>query len=174
MMNLSARERSSLLERMQFLALPLLAAAALVLLVTSILRAGPQATPAPAGASSKDSPNKLVFLLTTGLEDVRSLDMVLQYATAAKKSGYLSDVVVLADGRGVELLDGHLSARPEQTATLAKQAKAAGVHLVVAETSLKDYGLTAADLDPKPDEIVPNGAVKIANLIGQHYEVIHF
>jgi len=162
------------LEKVQFLTLPLLAAAALMLLLVSIMRADPQVQPAPAKAASRESHDKLVFLLTTGVEDVPTLDMVLQYAIAAKESGYLSDVVLLADGRGVEILDGHMRARPEQTGNLAKRAKAAGVRFIVVEQGLKDYGLSAANLDPKPDQIVPNGAVKIADLIGQHYEVIHF
>jgi hypothetical protein len=173
-MNMKANEGIRPLERIQFLALPLLVVVAMALLLASIMRAEPLRSPAPVNAASENSPNKLVFLLTTGLEDVHALDMVLQYATAAKKSGDLSDVVLLADGRGVEVLDGHLRARPEQTGMLARRAKAAGVRFVVAEGGLKDYGLAAADLDPKPDEVVADGAVKIASLIGQHYEVIHF
>jgi hypothetical protein len=121
-----------------------------------------------------DRPDKVVFLLTTGLENVQALDTLLQYAISAKKSGHLSDVAVLAESRGVEILAGNMGARPAQTAALAKQAKAAGVRFLVTTPGLQQFDMTAADLDPKPDEIVPDGGDRLSDLISQHYEIIHF
>jgi hypothetical protein len=153
-------------------ALPLMAAFAILVVTSPMVKAGPQA--GPVRLDLGDRPNKLVYLLTTGLENVRSLDILLQYAISAKKSGHLSEVAILADSRGVEILAASQSIRPAQTAALAKQAKAVGVRFLVAEAGLKQVNMTAADLDPKPDEIVPDGGVRLAELISQHYEVIHF
>jgi hypothetical protein len=112
--------------------------------------------------------------LTTGLENARTLETLLQYAISAKKSGHLSEVAILADGRGVEILAASGTARPAQVAALARQAKAAGVRFLVAQPGLKQVGMAAADLEPKPDEVVPDGGSRLADLISQHYEVIHF
>ena len=153
-------------------ALPLMAAFSILVVTSPMVKAGPQA--GPVAATGGDRPNKLVYLLTTGLENVRSLDTVLQYAISAKKSGHLSDVAILADSRGVEILAASQSTRPAQIAALVSQAKAAGVRFLVAEPGLKQVNMTAADLDPKPDEIIPDGGDRLAELISQHYEVIHF
>ncbi len=153
-------------------ALPLMAVFFILVVTSPMVKAGPQA--GPARPTIGDRPDKLVFLLTTGLEDVNALDTVLQYAISAKKSGHLSDVVVLADSRGVEILAANMGARPTQTVALAKQAKAAGVRFLVTASGLKQFDITAADLDPKPDEIVPDGGDRLSDLISQHYEVIHF
>lgn len=153
-------------------ALPLMAAFSILVVTSPMVKAGPQA--GPVRLDLGDRPNKLVYLLTTGLENVRSLDILLQYAISAKKSGHLSEVAILTDSRGVEILAASQSTRPAQTAALAKQAKAAGVRFLVAEAGLKQVNMTAADLDPKPDEIVPDGGDRLAELISQHYEVIHF
>jgi hypothetical protein len=153
-------------------ALPLMAAFSILVVTSPMVKAGPQA--GPVGPAAGDRPDKAVFLLTTGLEDVHALDTLLQYAISAKKSGHLSDVAVLADSRGVEILAANMGARPAQTAALAKQAKAAGVRFLVTAHGLKQFDMTVADLDPKPDEIVPDGGDRLAELISQHYEIIHF
>jgi hypothetical protein len=153
-------------------ALPLMAAFSILVVTSPMVRAGPQA--ASVAPTAGDRPDKLVYLLTTGLEDVHALDTLLQYAVSAKKSGHLSEVAILADSRGVEILAAGMGARPDQTAALAKQAKEAGVRFLVAAAGLKQVNLAAADLDPKPDEIVSDGGDRLAELILQHYEVIHF
>jgi hypothetical protein len=149
-------------------ALPLMAVFCFLVITSPRVKAG------PAGSALADRPDKVVFLLTTGMEDVHALDTLLQYAISAKKSGHLSDVVVLADSRGVEILAGNMGARPGQTAALARQAKAAGVRFLVTATGLKQFDMTAADLDPKSDEIVPDGGDRLSDLISQHYEIVHF
>ena len=153
-------------------ALPLMAVFCFLVIASPRVKAGPQT--GQAGPTVGDRPDKVVFLLTTGLENVQALDTLLQYAIAAKKSGHLSDVVVLADSRGVEILAGNMGARPAQTAALAKQAKAAGVRFLVTAPGLKQFDVAAADLDPKPDEIVPDGGGRLSDLISQHFEIIHF
>jgi hypothetical protein len=154
-------------------ALPLIAVFCILVVTSPMVKAGAQ-TGQVGATTVGDRPDKVVFLLTTGLENVHALDTLLQYAVAAKKSGHLSDVVVLADSRGVEILAGNMGARPAQTAALAKQAKAAGVRFLVTAPGLKQFNLAAADLDPSPDEIVPDGGDRLSDLISQHYEIIHF
>ena len=83
-------------------------------------------------------------------------------------------MAVLADSRGVEILSTNVKARPAQTAALAKQAKAAGVRFLVTAPGLEQVNLAAADLDPKPDEIVPDGGIRLSGLISQNYRIIHF
>ncbi len=125
-------------------------------------------------AAATGSPDKLALLLTTGLEDPQSLNTVLEYAMAARKSGRLSEVVILADGRGVEILAARMGARPVETARLAKQAKAAGVRFVITESGLRQVDMAKTELDPTPDEVIPDGGARLAQLISQHYEIIHF
>jgi hypothetical protein len=149
-------------------ALPLMAAFSVLVIMSPMVKA------VPARSAVADSPDKVAFLLTTGLEDVHALDTVLQYAISVKKSGHLSEVAVLADSRGVESLAANLGARPVQTAALAKQAKAAGVRFLVTATGLERVHMKAADLDPQPDEIVPDGGARLSGLIAQNYKVIHF
>ena len=153
-------------------ALPLMAVFCILVVTSPMVKAGPQS--GPVGPTVGDRPDKVVFLLTTGLENVHALDTLLQYAISAKKSGHLSDVAVLADSRGVEILAGNMGARPAQTAALAKQAKAAGVRFLVTAPGLEQINLAVADLDPKPDEIVPDGGDRLSGLISQNYRVIHF
>jgi hypothetical protein len=57
------------------------------------------AVSAPAADSDRAVPaprGKLVFLLTTGLEDVQTMTASLRHAKIAKESGHLEDVVWLA------------------------------------------------------------------------------
>jgi|WetSurMetagenome_2_1015567.scaffolds.fasta_scaffold343443_1 hypothetical protein len=153
-------------------ALPLMAVFCLLMVISPMVEAGPQS--GPMGATVGDRTDKVVFLLTTGLEDVRALDTLLQYAVSAKKSGQLSEVAVLADSRGVEILSANVKARPAQTAALAKQAKAAGVRFLVTAPGLEQVNLGATNLDPRPDEIVPDGGVRLSDLISKNYRIIHF
>jgi hypothetical protein len=153
-------------------ALPLMAVFVMLMITSPMVKAGPQSR--PEGSTVGDRPDKVVFLLTTGLENVHALDSLLQYAISAKKSGHFSEVAVLLDSRGGEMLSPNVKARPAQTAALAKQAKAAGVRFLVTAPGLEQVNLAAAELDPKPDEIVPDGGDRLAGLISQNYRVIHF
>jgi len=153
-------------------ALPLMAVFCLLMVISPMVEAGPQS--GSVGAIVGDRPDKVAFFLTTGLEDVHALDTLLRYAVSAKESGQLSEVAVLADSRGVEILCTNSKARPAQTAALAKQAKAAGVRFLVTAPGLEQVNLAAADLDPRPDEIVADGGIRLSGLISQNYRIIHF
>jgi predicted peroxiredoxin len=153
-------------------ALPLMAVFCLLMVISPLVEAGPQS--GPVGAIVGGRPDKVAFFLTTGLEDIHALDTLLRYAVSAKESGQLSEVAVLADSRGVEILCTDAKARPAQTAALAKQAKAAGVRFLVTAPGLEQANLAVADLDPRPDEIVPDGGIRLSGLISQNYRIIHF
>ncbi len=134
------------------------------------------AVSAPAADSDRAAPaprGKLVFLLTTGLEDVQTMTASLRHAKIAKESGHLEDVVWLAYGRGVQALAGKMAARPAPVAAFAKEAQAAGVRLIVCRTALDHMGIPPETLDPRP-EIVPMGVVKLAELVAQGYEVVRY
>ena len=45
---------------------------------------------------------KMVFVLTTGLEDLQSVNMAIRHSGMAKKSGFLDDSVLLVYGRAVQ------------------------------------------------------------------------
>jgi hypothetical protein len=47
---------------------------------------------------------KLVFMLTTGFEDLEEVRLCLQDIKAAKASGHIEDVIWLVRGRGVDSL----------------------------------------------------------------------
>jgi hypothetical protein len=143
-----------------------------VFFAAALLTAGSVARP-KTPSSGKRMPHsraKLVIMLSTGLEDRREMAMSLEDAKAAKTSGYLSDVIWIARGRGVDALVDLLE-RPPEIAQLAKDAKASGVRLIACSAPLTQYG---SSLDPKPDEIVTNGAVRVAELLSEGYEVIRY
>ncbi len=146
----------------------------LLLLLSASIKAGPRAAKAAATAAAEPPSGKLVFLLTTGIEDIHEMDLCLDYATTAKKSGRLAEVAILADGRGVEAFASRMGARPTEMGNLARQAQAAGVRMIVSADGLKQGGIAASELSPEPNEVVPDGAAKLAEMIGQGYEVIHF
>lgn len=126
-----------------------------------------------AGKRVRHPRGRLVLMLTTGIEDVREMALSLEDAKAAKDSGYLEDVIWIARDRGVEAL-GSLRARPTEMVQLERAAKASGVRIIVSGAALKQYGVPADRLDPKPDEIVPDAVVRLAELISQGYQVIRY
>src|SRR5690606_11709289 len=85
---------------------PLLLLAAALLLPGKAWSAEPTSPRAPAKG-------KLVFVTTTGLEDIGSLSSSLRHAKTAAESGLLSEVVWLSYGRSIVVLDPSLSAVPE-------------------------------------------------------------
>src|SRR5689334_12866587 len=64
------------------------------------------------GKSVRNPNGKLVFMLTTGFEDLSEVRLCLEDIKAAKASGYLEDVIWLVRGRGVDALG-----RPERVLT---------------------------------------------------------
>ena len=126
----------------------------------------PAARPHPHGS--------LVIVLTTGLEDMQAVNSSLRHARIIKESGYLENVVWLAYGRGVQALAGGMKARPAETAELARQTQAAGIPLIACRTALAGMGIPEESLDPKPAQVVPQGVVKLAELVSLGYEIIRY
>lgn len=148
------------------LALPLLAA---FLAAAPVVRA---AQPDHAEPGRKPH-GKLAFVLTTAFDDMQMMNMMLQQAKIAKESGYLEDVVVVVYGRGVMAFN-NIPARPAQTAQFIRAAQGAGVRFYVCNNALTKLGVSPNNLDPKPDEIVPRGIVKLSQLISDGYQVIRY
>ncbi len=116
---------------------------------------------------------KLAFVLTTALDDMQTMNMMLQQVKIAKESGYLEDVAVVVYGRGVMAFN-NIPARPPQTAQFIRAAQGAGVRFYVCGNALAKLGIAPEKLDPKPDEIVPRGIVKLSELISEGYQVIRY
>jgi hypothetical protein len=119
---------------------------------------------------------KLLVVLTTGMDDMQTLNMALRHSKMAKESGYLDDVVLLVYGRGIMAFNGAMgpSGRPAQIATMARDAQRAGVRIILCRNSIEQMGIAMDKLDPKPDEIVPFGIVKLSELVSQGYQVIRY
>ncbi len=125
------------------------------------------------GKQSHSAHGKLVILMTTGMEDLRELNLCLGDTNAVKASGHLEDVIWIAQGRGVDSL-ADASGRTPEIVQMVRKMRASGVHMIVSGPALAQYGFAAASLDPKPDEIVPDAAARMAELISQGYQVIRY
>ncbi|NOJ97860.1 hypothetical protein D7W82_31460 [Corallococcus sp. CA049B] len=152
----------------------------LLLLVTALVTA-PLATLAappsqPSQATEKKTParqGKLVFVSTTGLEDLGTLSSSFRHAKTARESGYLSDVVWLSYGRAVVALDPTVKAVPESVRKEAQAAKAAGVRLVACGHALAKFGIDPKKLQPEA-EVVDNGVAELSRLVAEGYQVIRY
>src|SRR5216684_2189269 len=85
------------------------------------------------GKSFRNPNGKLIFMLTTGFEDLSEVRLCLDDIKAAKASGHLEDVIWLVRGRGVDALgrpEGVLT-RPPVIIQLAREVKASGVRIIV-------------------------------------------
>ncbi len=120
-----------------------------------------------------DPHGKLVFMLTTGFEDYREVELCLHDVKAAKASGYLADVILIVRGRGVGGLS-NVEGRPPQVAELAREVKASGVRIIAGDSELKQDGLSNAHLDPAPSELVPDAAARMTEFVSQGYQVIRY
>ncbi|XXF75221.1 DsrE family protein [Myxococcaceae bacterium GXIMD 01537] len=151
----------------------LLIIAALVTAPLAALASAPGQAPR---ASEKQVParqGKLVFVSTTGLEDLGTLSSSFRHAKAAKESGYLSDVVWLSYGRAVVALDPTVKAVPETLRKEAEEARAAGVRLVACGSALAKFGIDPAKLQPRA-EVVENGVTELSRLVAEGYQVIRY
>ncbi len=120
---------------------------------------------------------RIVFVMATGLEDSEEMTSAVQDAKLAKESGYLEEVDLLAYDRGVQALAdrfGTPNTRAERTAALVREARAAGVHVIACRASLDAMKIGKNRLDPEPDEIVPNGAAKLAELVSRGFQVVRY
>ncbi|MCL5745911.1 MAG: DsrE family protein [Acidobacteria bacterium] len=130
-------------------------------------------TAVPKAPVGREPHGKLAFVLTTGFEDLQMANMMLKQAKIAKSSGYLEDVAVVVYGRGVQLFE-NTGARPQPTAQFIRDAQGAGVRFYVCNNALHQMGIPADRLDPKPDQIVPFGIVKLSELISDGYQVLRY
>lgn len=143
------------------------------ILSSALVLAQGQAPRIPKAPVGRTPHGKLAFVLTTGFEDLQTANMMLKQVKLAKDAGYLEDIAVVVYGRGVQLFD-NTAARPQPAAQLIRDAQAAGVHFYVCNNALGQLGIPAARLDPKPDQIVPFGIVKLSELVSDGYQVIRY
>jgi hypothetical protein len=128
------------------------------------------------GKSVRNPNGKLVFMLTTGFEDLLEVRLCLEDIEAAKASGHLEDVIWLVRGRGVDALgrpDGVLT-RPPVIIQLAREVKASGVRIIVSTEALQEQQILVASLDPSATDLVDNTAMLMAELVSQGYQVIRY
>lgn len=133
-------------------------------------KAGTKATP----ELGTKGHGKMVFALTTGLEDLQSVNMAIRHAGMAKKSGFLDDSVLLVYGRGVQAFARDITAKPPQVAAAIKEAKEAGARIIVCGEAIKRFDIPKEKLDPGVDEVVPNSIVTLAELVSLGYHVIKY
>jgi len=115
----------------------------------------------------------LVFMLTTGFEDFREVELCLSDVKVAKTSGGLADVTLIVRGRGVAALTD-LNRRPAQIAKLARELKASGVYIIASNGELKQNGLSTAKMDPEPNELVTDAATRMIEFVVRGYQVIRY
>ncbi|AEI66870.1 DsrE family protein [Corallococcus macrosporus] len=150
----------------------------LLLLVTALITVPLVSFGAPPSqpAEKKEVParqGKLVFVATTGLEDIGTLSSSLRHAKSAKASGHLSDVVWLTYGRAVVALDPTVKAVPEEVRKVAQDAKAAGVRMVACGHALQKFDIDPKKLQPQAD-VVANGVAELSRLVAEGYQVIRY
>ena len=114
-------------------------------------------------------------MLTTGSEDLVEVKLCLEDIRAAKRSGYLEEVIWFVRGRGVDALgatEGIL--RPPEIIALAREVKAAGVRIIASTEALKQQKISLANLDPQPTDLVDDSATLMAELVSQKHQVIRY
>jgi uncharacterized protein len=141
---------------------------------------------APAGPATQDGATttkvepgskghgKMVFVLTTGLEDLQSVNMAIRHSGMAMKSGFLDDSVLVVYGRAVQAFSKDITAKPPQVAAAIKEAKAAGARIIVCGEAIKRFDIPKEKLEPGVDEVVPNSIVTLAELVSKGYQVIKY
>lgn len=152
-------------------------ATTLTLVVGLVALAGP--APQDSATTTRVEPGskghgKMVFALTTGLEDLQSVNMAIRHAGMAKKSGFLDDSVLLVYGRAVQAFSREITAKPPQVAAAIKEAKEAGARIIVCGEALKRFNIPREKLEPGVDEVVPNSIVTLAELVSKGYQVIKY
>jgi hypothetical protein len=115
----------------------------------------------------------LVFILTTGFEDIREVEQCLYDVKVAKASGYLGNVTLIVRGHGVDALTDS-NVRPLQIANLARDAKVSGVRIIASKNELDQASAPSAQMDPVPTEIVPDAATTMAKLVSKGYQILHY
>lgn len=137
---------------------------------------GPQSGISATSAAEPGSKGhgKMVFALTTGLEDLQAVNMAIRHSGMARKSGYLDDAVLLVYGRAVEAFSKANTAKPPQTAALIKEAKEAGVRILICGEALKRFDIPREKLESGVEAVVPNSIVTLAELVSMGYQIIKY
>jgi uncharacterized protein len=155
--------------------------AAIVTALTLVVGLAALAGPAPqdGATTTKVDPGskghgKMVFVLTTGLEDLQSVNMAIRHSGMAMKSGFLDDSVLLVYGRAVQAFSKDITAKPPQVAAAIKEAKEAGARIIVCGEAIKRFDIPKEKLEPGVDEVVPNSIVTLAELVSKGYQVIKY
>ena len=145
--------------------------------LVALAGASPQEKAAKAEATAEPGSKghgKMVFVLTTGLEDLQSVNMAIRHAGMAKKSGYLDDSVLLVYGRSVQAFSKDITAKPPQVAAAIKEAKEAGARIILCGEALKRFDIPREKLEPGVDEVVPNSIFTLAELVSRDYQIIKY
>ena len=149
-----------------------------VALVGLVAMAGgaPQAGSEERGTAEPGSKGhgKMVFALTSGLEDLQAVNMAIRHAGMARKSGYRDDSVLLVYGRGVQAFARDITAKPPMLSALIKEAKEDGVHILVCGEALKRFNIPRDGLEPGIEKVVPNAIVTLAELVSKGYQIIKY
>ena len=148
-------------------------------LITSLVIAGcapsiSHAQRAPRAEAPARSERALVFVLTTGLEDLQTMSSVFRHAKAAAEEARLREVAVLVYGRGVHAFDGDITGRPSGLAESIRAAMASGVKVLVCASAIERMGVARERLDPVPTEIVPNAITTLVDYVAQDAAVVRY
>ncbi|MEO6807966.1 MAG: DsrE family protein [Isosphaeraceae bacterium] len=117
---------------------------------------------------------KLVFVLTTGLEDLQSVGAAIKHSEHAQKSGYLDQTVLLVYGRSVQAFSQDIQAKPPTVAKAIKEASDAGVRIVVCRIALEKFNIPEDRLESGVTEVVPNAIDTLAELVSKGYQIIKY
>lgn len=133
--------------------------------------------PAEGAASRSASPQSsraLVFVSTTGLEDLQTMSSVFRHARTAAEQGRLSEVVVLVYGRGIEAFDGDIAHRPDSLVQSIRAAMGAGVRVLLCANAMEQMGIRRERLDPLPTEVVPNAIATLVDYVAGGAAVVRY
>lgn len=128
----------------------------------------------PAASPGSKGHGKMVFVLTTGLEDLQSVNMAIRQSGVAHKSGYLDDTVLLVYGRSVQAFSRDVQAKPPQVAKAIQEAKDAGVRILICGVALQKFNIPEDRLEPGVAEVVPNAIETLAELVSKGYQIIKY
>ncbi|MCA9614872.1 MAG: DsrE family protein, partial [Myxococcales bacterium] len=116
----------------------------------------------------------LVFVANTGLEDAQTLSSVFRHAKAAADTGRLREVVVLVYGRAIAAFDGESSRRPPELLERIRDARDAGVRILLCANALASSGIARESVDPAPTEIVPHAIGTLVEYVARGAAVIRY
>ncbi len=136
-----------------------------------VVSAQPRAATPPSAPATQRA---LVFVLTSGIEDIQAMNSVFRHAKTAAEQHKLQEVVVLVYGRGVNALDGSMKARPTTTGDFVRDAIAAGVRVKVCAVALEHMGVPKDKLDPAGVEIVPNAMATLVDYVARGAAVVKY